>query len=253
MLVEINVGGTIFHTHKSTLTRHPESFLAVAVNSERTERDSQGKVFIDRNPKLFSRLLDLLRADIPAENIKAPINQELADEAEYYGLPWNSPTISALDTAEGEIIFPFDQKSRFENFLEKYPQHLQSYGPNGHLFVDIPKRYMEAWINCYYTRSIDILDLYFWYHTSIHRSNVLDLCFVPTILIKSAPFLVTSQSEIDQSLGPNLERIIDDVNTQSPEHWRELAKSWADVSNTRNWSQRTTFNDFLLAKIPRNH
>ena len=63
-IISVNVGGTIFTTSKSTLTKEPESMLARMVNTEvPTAKDSHGNIFIDRSPKIFEVILEFLRAD----------------------------------------------------------------------------------------------------------------------------------------------------------------------------------------------
>ena len=62
-MVELNVGGTIYVTTTSTLNRYPDSQLAKLINDSKlsTVRDSQNRVFIDRDGILFRFILDFLR------------------------------------------------------------------------------------------------------------------------------------------------------------------------------------------------
>src|SRR5690242_7992587 len=61
-LVEVNVGGTIFTTFVSTLTKHPSSMLAAMFSGRHPlVRDKEGRPFLDRNPELFKLILEYLR------------------------------------------------------------------------------------------------------------------------------------------------------------------------------------------------
>jgi hypothetical protein len=64
--VSLNVGGTIFATTRSTLTRCKGSMLAVMFGNQeatqwRSHQDQSGNVLIDRNPDYFSPILNFLR------------------------------------------------------------------------------------------------------------------------------------------------------------------------------------------------
>ncbi|GAM27885.1 hypothetical protein SAMD00019534_110610 [Acytostelium subglobosum LB1] len=86
--IKLDVGGKIFATTVSTLTKHPDSMLA-AMFSSRFElpTDDDGRIFIDRDGKLFGHILAYLR-DGPLW--VPPGNQELRKRLEiefsYYGL-----------------------------------------------------------------------------------------------------------------------------------------------------------------------
>jgi hypothetical protein len=63
-LVLFNIGGTPMTTRRSTLTRIPNTVLALACTSpwsEQITRDNDGRVFFDCDPKLFQYLLNQLR------------------------------------------------------------------------------------------------------------------------------------------------------------------------------------------------
>lgn len=84
-IVELNVGGTRFSTSKETLTWVPESFFHSLFNGHISSyRDHQGAIFIDRDPKLFSVILNFLRSKqlhLEGTDIKA-----LRHEAEFFGV-----------------------------------------------------------------------------------------------------------------------------------------------------------------------
>ena len=109
--VKLNVGGSRFETTLSTLTRHPDSMLAVMFSGRHeVPQDDDGYVFIDRDGAHFRIILNFLRdgvLDVPASQ-KAVI--ELTRELQYYQLPcdpaamqpWpvtKPPAVEVVDTA----------------------------------------------------------------------------------------------------------------------------------------------------------
>ena len=64
-VIELNVGGTIMATKRSTLCQVKDSFLASMFGGSWDEtkmaRDKDGRVFLDFNPKYFTVILDYLR------------------------------------------------------------------------------------------------------------------------------------------------------------------------------------------------
>jgi len=85
-IVELNVGGQYFATAKSTLCRFKGTMLETMFNGNwELKKDSNGRYFVDRNPKLFAVILDFLRD--PEAPIELPCNEEkFKREVEYYGL-----------------------------------------------------------------------------------------------------------------------------------------------------------------------
>ncbi|KFK38288.1 hypothetical protein AALP_AA3G094800 [Arabis alpina] len=83
--VKLNVGGEVFETTASTIqSTCPDSLLAALSNPT-----SHGSipVFIDRDPEIFSVILNLLRTKtLPANSSGSFSKQELLDEALYYGV-----------------------------------------------------------------------------------------------------------------------------------------------------------------------
>lgn len=111
-IVNLNVGGTRFSTSRQTLTWVPDTFFTSLLNSERNGRisslrDEMDAIFIDRDPKLFSIILNYLRTkeiDIKACDIRV-----LRHEAEFYNI---SPLIKRLMLCEemdqsscGDVLF----------------------------------------------------------------------------------------------------------------------------------------------------
>ncbi|KAL0347418.1 UNVERIFIED_CONTAM: BTB/POZ domain-containing protein [Sesamum calycinum] len=80
--IKLNVGGKLFETTVSTLrSGGPDSLLSALSN-----RPAEESVFIDRDPEIFSILLSLLRSNRLPSTAKRFSNQELIDEALYFGI-----------------------------------------------------------------------------------------------------------------------------------------------------------------------
>ncbi|XP_076284196.1 BTB/POZ domain-containing protein KCTD3 [Lasioglossum baleicum] len=107
-IVHLNVGGTRFSTSKQTLTWVPDSFFTTLLSNRiASHRDEDGALFIDRDPKLFSIILNYLRTkDIDLKNIDI---RTLRHEAEYYGiLPLVKRLILCEDLTQsscGDVLF----------------------------------------------------------------------------------------------------------------------------------------------------
>ncbi|XP_063978261.1 BTB/POZ domain-containing protein KCTD3 isoform X2 [Diachasmimorpha longicaudata] len=107
-IVHLNVGGTRFSTSRQTLTWIPDSFFtALLSNRIASRRDETGALFVDRDPKMFSIILNYLRTrDIDLRNTDI---RALRHEAEYYGI---TPLIKRLILCEdltqsscGDVLF----------------------------------------------------------------------------------------------------------------------------------------------------
>ena len=85
--IKINVGGTIFSTLRSTLTKEPDSMLARMIDTKvPTETDSDGNIFIDRNGDIFKVILDFLRTGNLRIDSAGCSEEEIETEAEYFML-----------------------------------------------------------------------------------------------------------------------------------------------------------------------
>mgnify|MGYP001319929566 CR=1 FL=1 len=110
--VKLNVGGSKFETTLSTLTRHPDSMLAVMFSGRHeVPRDDDGYVFIDRDGTHFRIILNFLRTgalDVPTSQKAA---SELTRELQYYQLDTSSTTASTpgsfelVETVSTEGVF----------------------------------------------------------------------------------------------------------------------------------------------------
>ena len=87
-VISINVGGTVFTTTTATLTQDTKSMLATMFNTEVPQaRDSNGNIFIDRNPKTFEIILEFLRSGNLIYNEESALTlRQLEVEADYFGL-----------------------------------------------------------------------------------------------------------------------------------------------------------------------
>ena len=85
-VVELNVGGRLFTTTRSTLSKHAGSMLAAMFSGDMQPalQDSQGRYFIDRNGDWFAVILSYLREE-PVQFLVFGIQrQALTAEARYY-------------------------------------------------------------------------------------------------------------------------------------------------------------------------
>uniref|UniRef100_A0A182QWD8 BTB domain-containing protein n=1 Tax=Anopheles farauti TaxID=69004 RepID=A0A182QWD8_9DIPT len=107
-IVHLNVGGTRFSTSRQTLTWVPDTFFTSLLNGRISSlRDESDAIFIDRDPKLFSLILNYLRTkeiDIKSVDIRV-----LRHEAEFYNI---APLIKRLMLCEemdqsscGDVLF----------------------------------------------------------------------------------------------------------------------------------------------------
>ncbi|XP_034484975.1 BTB/POZ domain-containing protein KCTD3 [Drosophila innubila] len=107
-LVNLNVGGQRFSTSRQTLTWIPDTFFTALLSGRISSlRDEHNAIFIDRDPTLFSIILNYLRTkDIDIKNCEI---RALRHEAEYYGV---TPLTKRLALCEdlnhsscGDVIF----------------------------------------------------------------------------------------------------------------------------------------------------
>ncbi|SPP82829.1 BTB/POZ domain-containing protein KCTD3 [Drosophila guanche] len=107
-LVNLNVGGQRFSTSRQTLTWIPDTFFTALLSGRISSlRDEHNAIFIDRDPTLFSIILNYLRTkDIDIKNCEI---RALRHEAEYYGI---TPLTKRLALCEdlnhsscGDVIF----------------------------------------------------------------------------------------------------------------------------------------------------
>jgi hypothetical protein len=67
LMIRLNVGGRIFCTTSATLLSIENTFFhALLAGSIPSAKDETGAIFIDRNPRTFALLLELLRTGVLA-------------------------------------------------------------------------------------------------------------------------------------------------------------------------------------------
>lgn len=107
-IVHLNVGGTRYSTSRQTLMWVPDSFFSSLLSGRISSLlDESGAIFIDRDPQLFSRVLNYLRTkeiDLSGVDVHA-----LTHEAEFYGI---TPLVRRLLLCEdidqsscGDVLF----------------------------------------------------------------------------------------------------------------------------------------------------
>jgi len=86
--VELNVGGTIFQTARSTLVQQSGSFLELLLSGRpQISRDRCGRIFINRDPEHFRTILNFLRnPQTPPMPRDAVESEMLVREASFYGV-----------------------------------------------------------------------------------------------------------------------------------------------------------------------
>ncbi|XP_042190366.1 BTB/POZ domain-containing protein KCTD21-like [Callorhinchus milii] len=99
--VTLNVGGRLYSTSLTTLTRYPESMLGSMFSGAMpTSSDSQGNYFIDRDGEMFRYILNFLRnshLDLPVDFQELDL---LKREADFFQI---QPLLELLQTADPKI------------------------------------------------------------------------------------------------------------------------------------------------------
>lgn len=102
-IISLNVGGQRFSTTRHTLQSVSDTFFTVLLSGRiPSYKDSTGAIFIDRDPELFSIILNYLRThqlfNIREDNVDA-----LKHEAQFYGI---SPMMKQLALYENMVSNP---------------------------------------------------------------------------------------------------------------------------------------------------
>ncbi|XP_074037506.1 BTB/POZ domain-containing protein KCTD3 isoform X3 [Leptinotarsa decemlineata] len=107
-ILQLNVGGKRFSTSRQTLTSIPDTFFTALLSGRISSlRDEKGAIFIDRDPKIFSIILNYLRTreiELNGTDLRT-----LRHEAEYYNI---APLLRRLMLCEeltqstcGDVLF----------------------------------------------------------------------------------------------------------------------------------------------------
>ncbi|XP_050408781.1 BTB/POZ domain-containing protein KCTD7 [Patella vulgata] len=83
-VINLNVGGKVFATRLSTLTKYADSMLAVMFSGRHeVDKDAEGNYFIDRDGEYFGHILSFLRhEDLPP----AEVAENVMKDAMFYGI-----------------------------------------------------------------------------------------------------------------------------------------------------------------------
>uniref|UniRef100_A0A8C7REF1 BTB/POZ domain-containing protein KCTD3 n=1 Tax=Oncorhynchus mykiss TaxID=8022 RepID=A0A8C7REF1_ONCMY len=107
-IIHLNVGGKRFSTSKQTLAWVPDSFFSSLLSGRiSTLKDETGAIFIDRDPSLFTPILNFLRTkELSPRSINVHL---LMHEAEFYGI---TPLVRKLQLCDeldrsscGNVLF----------------------------------------------------------------------------------------------------------------------------------------------------
>ncbi|KAL4237686.1 BTB/POZ domain-containing protein kctd3 [Mactra antiquata] len=107
-IIQLNVGGKRYATSKETLLWIPDSFFTSLLSGRISSlKDDKGAIFIDRDPSLFSIILNYLRTkEVDLSNVDIG---SLKHEAEFYGI---KPLVRRLCLCEeldaascGDVLF----------------------------------------------------------------------------------------------------------------------------------------------------
>ena len=92
-IVRLNVGGTVLHTTRETLSGNSE-FFASLLDFDGGDKDADGNIFVDRSGKLFCILLESWRKNIrPPQSIVNVWKQQLLEECKFSLRTTRSPEL----------------------------------------------------------------------------------------------------------------------------------------------------------------
>lgn len=106
-VVELNVGGVLYTTSLSTLTKNSDSLLGqIFTGKETIGKDSKGRYFVDRDGVLFRYILDFLRNQklVLPENFHE--RERLKNEAEYFNMSDMITCVDSLTAGQQQSTLP---------------------------------------------------------------------------------------------------------------------------------------------------
>ncbi|XP_067655050.1 BTB/POZ domain-containing protein KCTD15-like [Haliotis asinina] len=96
-VITLNVGGILYTTTKSTLSKYPDSMLGAMISGKfPMTQDQNGHMFIDRDGQIFRHILNFLRSTRLALPAQFSDYDLLLIEADFYQI---SPLIDAVNHA----------------------------------------------------------------------------------------------------------------------------------------------------------
>jgi len=108
--IKLDVGGKIFSASKDSLLRLPNTYFHALLGSGKWQPDSEGAFFIDRNPKIFDRILDFMRSGkMDYTGLDDYSLEKLQDDCDYYQIEIPKNTMN-----ENQIFIcdSFDMETR---------------------------------------------------------------------------------------------------------------------------------------------
>jgi len=115
-MISVNIGGTVFHTLKSTLANISPFFANLYSDrwrdsNQKTIRDKEGNIFIDRSPKYMDILIDWARngasstgIDIILGTVSATDRDTFCNTLDYFGIEYPRNCVRACDLVAGRRI-----------------------------------------------------------------------------------------------------------------------------------------------------
>jgi len=88
-IIKLDIGGKLFNTSKQTLMSIENTyFYGLLANSEKFKTNEEGVFFVDRNPLVFDRILDLFRTGkLELRELTPLMLDMLKDDLDYYCIP----------------------------------------------------------------------------------------------------------------------------------------------------------------------
>lgn len=114
-IVNLDVGGHMYTTTRSTLTRFPSSLTLMCILQI---FDSDGKVFIDRNGRMFEYILEFLRTN------KLSLPDDFSDfasltaEVEFYDIPELTLSLERVEESKLHVNYIEILETRKDKFKE---------------------------------------------------------------------------------------------------------------------------------------
>eukprot|EP01125_Pyxidicula_operculata_P014585 TRINITY_DN4875_c0_g1_i1.p1 TRINITY_DN4875_c0_g1~~TRINITY_DN4875_c0_g1_i1.p1 ORF type:complete len:241 (-),score=29.06 TRINITY_DN4875_c0_g1_i1:1310-2032(-) len=114
-VIKLNVGGKSFSATRRTLTSVPGSFFEAMFSGRfPITPDSDGAYFIDRNPKVFSYVLDFLRGStLQLQNFSESKWNQLYDDADFYQID----SLKKLVEIQSTLVAPKSQLQQTRKLL----------------------------------------------------------------------------------------------------------------------------------------
>lgn len=142
-VITLNVGGVLYTTTRSTLSKYPDSMIGAMFNGQfvPTNFDQQGNYFIDRDGDIFRIILNFLRSGRLCLPQSFKDYDLLEAEVDYYQIPALISAVSALRHQESKRrgyyleILDFEETAYFYRFYSDPPRGIHTELKNGGLVV----------------------------------------------------------------------------------------------------------------------